>query len=74
MKLFYFDSITHSQVVLETLVQTYGHGRVMPGSDYPAGMKGFTPAAPVAAIPGLTGSSARRSSVGTFHVFSGSAA
>jgi aminocarboxymuconate-semialdehyde decarboxylase len=54
MKLLYFDSITHSQAMLETLVRTYGHERVMLGSDYPAGMGSFTPAEPVAALPGLT--------------------
>ena len=54
LKLLYFDSITHSQDVLDALVRRFGAERVMLGTDYPAGMGNFTPAAAVAALEGLS--------------------
>ena len=54
LQLLYFDSITHGQDALGALVGRFGAERVMLGSDYPAGMGNFTPAAAVAALPGLS--------------------
>lgn len=38
LKLFYFDTISHSQMALEYLVQNFGAGHVLLGSDYPFDM------------------------------------
>lgn len=54
LKLLYFDSITHGQDVLDALIRRFGADRVMLGSDYPAGMGNFTPAAVVAGLTGLS--------------------
>ncbi len=54
LQLLYFDSITHSQDALNALVQRFGAERVMLGSDYPAGMGNFTPAASVSSLTGLS--------------------
>ena len=54
LKLLYFDSITHSQDVLEALIRRFGADRVMLGSDHPAGMGNFTPAAAVTALDSLS--------------------
>jgi len=54
LKLLYFDSITHGQDSLGALVGRFGAERVMLGSDYPAGMGNFTPAAAVEALTGLS--------------------
>jgi aminocarboxymuconate-semialdehyde decarboxylase len=48
--LLYFDSITHSDEVLDALVQRFGTGHVMLGSDYPAGMGNFAPGEHLAAL------------------------
>jgi aminocarboxymuconate-semialdehyde decarboxylase len=48
--LLYFDSITHSDEVLDELVRRFGTGRVMLGSDYPAGMGNFKPGEGLAAL------------------------
>ena len=54
LELLYFDSITHSPDVLDALVHRFGAERVMLGTDYPAGMGNFTPAAAVDALTGLS--------------------
>ena len=54
LELLYFDSITHSPDVLDALVRRFGAERVMLGTDYPAGMGNFTPAAAVDALTGLS--------------------
>ena len=54
LKLLYFDTITHSPEVLDALIRRFGSDRVMLGSDCPAGMGNYTPAAAVAALDGLT--------------------
>ena len=38
MKKFYFDALTHSQQTLHYLIDSFGHDRVMLGTDYPFGM------------------------------------
>ncbi len=38
LKLFYFDTIAHSQMALEYLVKNFGAGHVLLGSDYPFDM------------------------------------
>ena len=38
MKLFYFDALTHSSQTLHYLVDSFGHDKVMLGSDYPFDM------------------------------------
>ena len=53
-KKLYFDTLTHSAPVLNYLVETVGHDRIMLGSDYPFGMGDYTPPVSVQAIPHLT--------------------
>jgi len=50
----YFDTLTHSTPVLNYLVETVGHERLMLGSDYPFGMGDYTPPVSVQAVPHLT--------------------
>ena len=50
----YFDTLTHSTPVLNYLVETVGHERLMLGSDYPFGMGDYTPPVSVQAVPRLT--------------------
>lgn len=38
MRLFYFDALTHSPQTLQFLVESFGHDKVMLGSDYPFDM------------------------------------
>jgi aminocarboxymuconate-semialdehyde decarboxylase len=38
MRLFYFDALTHSSQTLQYLVESFGHDKVMLGSDYPFDM------------------------------------
>ena len=38
MRLFYFDALTHSAQTLQFLVESFGHDKVMIGSDYPFDM------------------------------------
>ena len=38
MKMFYFDALTHSDQTLHYLIDSFGHDRVMLGTDYPFGM------------------------------------
>ena len=38
MRLFYFDALTHSAQTLEFLVDSFGHEKIMLGSDYPFDM------------------------------------
>ena len=50
----YFDTLTHSTPVLNYLVETVGHERLMLGSDYPFRMGDYTPPVSVQAVPHLT--------------------
>ena len=38
MRLFYFDALTHSSQTLQYLVESFGHDKVMLGTDYPFDM------------------------------------
>ncbi len=38
VRLFYFDTIAHSQMALESLVRNFGADHVLLGSDYPFDM------------------------------------
>lgn len=38
MKMFYFDALTHSHQTLHYLIDSFGHDKVMLGTDYPFGM------------------------------------
>lgn len=54
LKLLYFDTVLHSPDLLDNLIRQFGADRIVLGSDYPAGMGNFTPAAALAAVTGLT--------------------
>jgi aminocarboxymuconate-semialdehyde decarboxylase len=53
LKLLYFDSVLHSPDLLDNLIHQFGADRIVLGSDYPAGMGNFTPAAALAEVSGL---------------------
>jgi aminocarboxymuconate-semialdehyde decarboxylase len=54
LKLLYFDTVLHSPDLLDNLIRQFGADHIVLGSDYPAGMGNFTPAAQLAAVTGLT--------------------
>jgi aminocarboxymuconate-semialdehyde decarboxylase len=54
LKLLYFDSVLHSPELLGNLIRQFSADRVVLGSDYPAGMGNFKPAAALAELTGLS--------------------
>jgi aminocarboxymuconate-semialdehyde decarboxylase len=54
-KLFYFDSLTHSQASLEFLVKLVGVDHVLLGTDYPFDMGAPEPVKAIESLPGLSG-------------------
>jgi len=54
LKQMYFDSIVHSVVALQYLVQVVGADRVVIGTDYPMGMGDREPVAKIMSLDSIT--------------------
>lgn len=54
LPLFYFDTITHSDPVLEFLIKSIGAERVVIGTDYPASMADSQPVARIQRLTGIS--------------------
>lgn len=54
VRLFYYDTITHSPLALSFLVRLAGANRVVLGTDHPFDVQDIDPRATVAAAPGLS--------------------
>ncbi len=53
LPLFYFDTITHSDPLLEYLIKSVGAGRVLMGTDYPFDMADPEPVARMGRLKGI---------------------
>jgi aminocarboxymuconate-semialdehyde decarboxylase len=65
LKRFYFDTITHDPQALRYLIDLVGAERIVVGSDAPFDMGDETPAATLAAVPGLTATEREQIARGT---------